>query len=66
EHCLVFEDSPTGAEAARRAGAAAIIMTTTHPAHEFNGADHIAYYLDDFSGLALSQQEGEWQLAMAR
>ncbi len=35
QHCLVFEDSPIGAQTAQNAGMKAIIITTTHKAHEF-------------------------------
>ena len=49
EHCLVFEDSPTGAEAARRAGMAAVIVTTTHTPEEFAGFEHVVRIIGDFS-----------------
>lgn len=52
--CLIFEDSVTGAEAAKRAGAKAIIVTTTHSKDEFAHFDHILQFIDDFSGLDLS------------
>ncbi len=52
--CLIFEDSVTGAEAAKRAGANAIIVTTTHSKDEFAHFDHILQFIDDFSGLDLS------------
>lgn len=51
EQCLVFEDSPTGAEAARRAGMPAVILTTTHLAEEFSRFDHIVRIIPDFTGL---------------
>lgn len=51
ENCLVFEDSPTGAEAARRAGMPAVIVTTTHMPDEFARFDHIARMVPDFRGL---------------
>ncbi len=50
-NCIVFEDSPTGAEAARRAGMKAIILTTTHQAEEFAGFEHVLKTLPDFRGL---------------
>ncbi|MEM1218061.1 MAG: HAD-IA family hydrolase [Bacteroidota bacterium] len=49
--CLIFEDSVTGAEAARRAGAKAIIVTTTHAKEEFAHFNHILRFIDHFEGL---------------
>ncbi len=51
QNCLVFEDSPTGAEAARRAGMPAVIVTTTHTAEEFARFDHVVHIVQDFSGM---------------
>lgn len=51
--CLIFEDSITGAEAARRAGARAVIVTTTHAEEEFAGYDHIVRFVKNFQGLRL-------------
>ncbi|HRD80768.1 MAG TPA: HAD family phosphatase [Saprospiraceae bacterium] len=49
--CIVFEDSPTGAEAARRAGMKAVIITTTHTADEFAHFEHVVRVISDFEGL---------------
>lgn len=49
ETCLIFEDTPTGAEAARRAGAHIIVITTTHTAEEFAGNDRILQFISDFT-----------------
>jgi beta-phosphoglucomutase len=49
--CLIFEDSVTGAEAARRAGASTIIVTTTHAREEFAQFNHIVRFIGDFEGL---------------
>lgn len=51
EQCLVFEDSPTGAEAARRAGMPAVILTTTHTAGEFAHFGHILRLAADYTAL---------------
>ena len=51
EQCLVFEDSPTGAEAARRAGMPAIILTTTHTQEEFRPFDNVLQLVRDYAGL---------------
>ena len=54
DECLIFEDSLTGAEAAKRAHSKAVIVTTTHAQEEFAGYDHIIRFIDDFRGLELS------------
>ncbi len=51
--CLIFEDSVTGAEAAKRAGARSIIVTTTHDVHEFEHFDNILQFIPDFNGIKL-------------
>ncbi len=51
--CLIFEDSITGAEAARRAGTALVIVTTTHAREEFAHFENIIRFIDDYEGLEL-------------
>jgi beta-phosphoglucomutase family hydrolase len=51
ENCLVFEDSPTGAEASRRAGMAAVIVASTHRPEEFAHFDNVVQIISDFSAL---------------
>jgi len=51
--CVIFEDSPTGAEAARRAGSATIILTTTHGAEEFAHLPNVKATWPDFQGVTL-------------
>jgi beta-phosphoglucomutase len=53
--CVVFEDSPTGAEAARRAGMQAVIITTTHTAEEFAHFEHVVRIISDFEGLRVEE-----------
>ena len=49
EECLVFEDTPTGAEAAQRAGCKAIVVTTTHQKEEFDHLHNIVKFIQDFT-----------------
>ncbi len=51
--CLIFEDSVTGAEAARRAKARSVIVTTTHAREEFEHFENIVRFIEDFEGLGL-------------
>lgn len=53
EKCIVFEDSPTGAEAASRGGALSIIVTTTHEPQEFSHLNNILKFIENFKGLTL-------------
>jgi beta-phosphoglucomutase len=52
--CVVFEDSLSGVEAARKAGCKVIGVSTTHSKDEFIGANLI---IDDFEGLTLADLE---------
>lgn len=49
--CLIFEDSITGAETAKNAGATAIVVTTTHAKEEFAHFDHIHQFINDYTGI---------------
>lgn len=51
--CLVFEDSPTGAEAAKRAGIPLVIITTTHPEAEFNKFPNVIKFIRNFKDISL-------------
>lgn len=53
DHCLVFEDSPTGVEAARRAGCRTIVVTTTHDASEFHKFPNVIKTIPNFEGLTV-------------
>jgi HAD superfamily hydrolase (TIGR01509 family) len=44
--CVVFEDAPSGVQAAKSAGAKCIAMTNTVPAEELSGADLICDSLE--------------------
>jgi HAD superfamily hydrolase (TIGR01509 family) len=49
EECLIFEDSPVGAEAARRAGSKVVIVTTTHAAAEFAKFTNVIKFISDYN-----------------
>ncbi|AMR32227.1 haloacid dehalogenase [Mucilaginibacter sp. PAMC 26640] len=49
ENCIVFEDVPKGAEAAKNAGMKAIILTTTHPVEDFHALDNIIHFNTDYN-----------------
>jgi beta-phosphoglucomutase len=55
-NCLVFEDSPTGARTALNAGMKAIILTTTHPAAEFEGIASVLHCLPDYTGVDILKE----------
>lgn len=55
ENCLVFEDTPIGAETAQRAGCPAYIITTTHQPKEFAPFSNILGFLKDFTEINLDQ-----------
>ncbi len=48
--CVVFEDAPLGSEAARRAGLAAVALTTTLPAAAFASHPNLRHTMADFVG----------------
>lgn len=48
--CLVFEDTPKGAETAKNANMKCVVLTTTHEADEFSYLDNIVHYSADYTG----------------
>ncbi|HEX6891929.1 MAG TPA: HAD family phosphatase [Chryseolinea sp.] len=53
EHCLVFEDSPKGIEAAARAGMKAVGVTSYHKPDELNNTN-LLFTIDDYTSESLN------------
>jgi len=53
--CVVFEDAPSGVQAARAAGAKCVAVTNTVPAKELAGADRICDSLEEIDLTALRE-----------
>lgn len=49
--CIVFEDSPNGVEAARRAGMKAILVTTSHQPEELENQPALTLVVSDFTAV---------------
>lgn len=47
--CIVFEDSPNGVEAARRAGMQAVLLTTSHQPEELGDQPALILAVSDFT-----------------
>lgn len=47
--CLVFEDSPKGAEAAARAGMDCAVITSLHEKEDFEGLSNIVRFMKDYT-----------------
>lgn len=55
DEALVFEDTPTGAEAARRAGCKTIVVTTTHSPDEFSDNNMVIKFIRDFTEVSVKE-----------
>lgn len=55
DECLVFEDTPAGAEAAHRAGCKVVVITTTHSQKEFNNNPSVVTFISNFTELSVEK-----------
>ena len=55
--CLIFEDSPTGAQAAANGNSKSIILTTTHTQDEFSSINGVQTFIKDYKTVSLIKDE---------
>ena len=54
--CVVFEDSPTGAQAAANGDSKSIILTTTHAEQEFEHIPQTLHFMSNYENIAISKE----------
>jgi beta-phosphoglucomutase len=52
--CIVFEDSPKGAESALNAGMKCIVITNLHKREEFDRYKNVIGFIDDYNSIVLN------------
>ena len=55
EECVIIEDTPTGAEAGKRAGCKVIVVTTTHQPAEFEDNGNVIRFISDFTQISVGE-----------
>ena len=55
KECLIFEDTPAGAESAHRAGCNVVLVTTTHTPIEFEENPSIVKFISDFTQVTVDE-----------
>jgi len=53
--CIIFEDTPTGADAASRAGSKVVVVTTTHEPAEFEHIPSIIRFIKDYREISVGE-----------
>lgn len=58
EDCLVFEDSPKGAESAHMAGMDCLVITTMHRPEEFEAIPDVVKFIEDYNEISVEELVG--------
>ncbi|HET9826757.1 MAG TPA: HAD family phosphatase [Chitinophagaceae bacterium] len=58
--CIVFEDSPKGAESALNAGIKCVIITNLHEQDEVANYENVIAFIDDYTSIRVSQLNNQF------